>query len=158
MSLQEAIQAKVGEAMKAGRRLEVDTLRFLMSAVKNRAIELGPKATPSAGGPSLSDADVLDVIAKQVKQHRESVAGFEKGGRAELAAKERAELDILAAYLPAGLSDAELDALVVEAVAAAGAAGPADIGKVMKVLMPKVKGRADGATMKARVKAKLGGV
>lgn len=150
MSLQEAIQAKVGEAMKAGRRLEVDTLRFLLSAVKNRAIELGPKAT-------LSDADVLDVIAKQVKQHRESVAGFEKGGRAELAAKERAEIDVLAAYLPAGLSDAELDALVVEAVAAAGAAGPGDVGKVMKVLMPKVKGRADGTAVQARVKAKLGG-
>ena len=150
MSLQETLQAKVGEAMKAGRRLEVDTLRFLMSAVKNRAIELGPQA-------ALSDADVLDVIAKQVKQRRESVAGFEKGGRAELAAKERAEMDLLAAYLPAGLSDAELDALVVEAVAAAGAAGPGDVGKVMKVLMPNVKGRADGGAVQARVKAKLGG-
>ncbi|MEK7767641.1 MAG: GatB/YqeY domain-containing protein [bacterium] len=150
MSLQETLQAKVGEAMKAGRRLEVDTLRFLMSAVKNRAIELGPQA-------ALSDAEVLDVIAKQVKQRRESVAGFEKGGRAELAAKERAEMDLLAAYLPAGLSDAELDALVVEAVAAAGAAGPGDVGKVMKVLMPNVKGRADGGAVQARVKAKLGG-
>jgi hypothetical protein len=104
----------------------------------------------------LKDEDVIDVLSKQAKQRKESIEGFEKGGRTDMADKEKAELALIEKFLPAGLSDAELGQLIEEAIKASGAAGPKDMGKVMGVLTPKIKGRADMGKVSGLVKAKLG--
>jgi uncharacterized protein YqeY len=100
---------------------------------------------------------VISVIEKMVKQRRESIAQFQAGGRADLVAKENAELDVLAGYLPAQLSDAELDALIGEAIAATGATSVKDMGKVMGAIKSRAAGRADMGAVGAKIKAKLGG-
>ena len=106
---------------------------------------------------TLDDTQVLVVLEKMVKQRKESIAQFEQGGRKDLADKERREIELLQAYLPAQLSDGELDALIRDAVAATGAASIKDMGKVMGVVKSKAAGRADMAAVGARVKAVLGG-
>jgi hypothetical protein len=118
-----------------------------MTAVKNVEVERGHP---------LDDDEVIEVAAKEAKRRKESIEAFKGGGRDDLVAKEEAELSVLEAYLPQALTEAELATLVDEAIAAAGASSPKQLGEVMKALMPKVRGRADGAAISALVKARLG--
>lgn len=150
MPLTADLQRNLNEALKAGRRTEVDTIRFLVAALRNLAIE---KRVPLE---RLEDSQTVEVIGRQVKQRRESIAAFEKGGREDLARKEREEMAVLERYLPAQLTEAELTAVVERAAAETGAAGPGDMGKVMAKVMPQVKGRADGSVVNRIVRARLG--
>ncbi|MGH2792871.1 MAG: GatB/YqeY domain-containing protein [Actinomycetota bacterium] len=145
--LREKIANDMRDAMKAREAVRVATLRMLMAAVKNAEIEKRHE---------LSDDEVLDVVGKEAKRRRESIEAFEKGGRDDLVAKESGELAVLEAYLPERLSDDELAALVDAAIAETGASSPKQMGDVMKALMPKLRGRADGGQVSALVKAKLG--
>lgn len=149
MSLNARIEADLKEAMKAREMDRLNTIRMLKSAVKMAAIEKG------GASAVLEDAEVEAVVRKQVKQRRDSVDGFEKGGRPELAAKERAEIEVLSAYLPKELTDAELGALIDAAIAEVGATSKAQLGAVMKAAQPKVAGRAEGKRVSAMVGSKL---
>jgi uncharacterized protein YqeY len=135
MSLQTDIETAMRAAMKAGDARRVSTLRMAMAAAHNRQIELGH---------ALTDAETIEVLDRQVKQRRESIELFRGGGRPELAEAEEAEIVILREFLPEQLSAAELERLARDALATTGASGPADMGKVMGVLVPQTKGRADG--------------
>lgn len=148
MTLKEKITMDMKEKLRSGDKLGLSTLRLLMSEVKNAEISKKEE---------LNDDEVLEVINQGVKKRGESIEQFEKGGRADLVEKEAAEAAILRTYLPPQLSEDEIDAIVDEAVAASGAAGVRDIGKVMALVMPKVKGRADGTGVSIKVKEKLGG-
>ncbi|MDA8326912.1 MAG: GatB/YqeY domain-containing protein [Nitrospiraceae bacterium] len=146
MSLPEKIDNDLKTAMKAGDKLRLETLRMVKSAVQYRQIE--------KGGP-LSDEEVIAVLSTLSKQRRESIEQFRKGGREELALKEEAELQVLRGYMPAELSPEDLDRLIEQSIKDSGALGPADMGKVMRLLMPRVKGAADGKTVNEKVKAAL---
>src|ERR1700693_3802401 len=135
MMLAERIDQDMKTAARAKEARRLNTIRMLKSQMKYREIEKGA---------ALDDADVIAVIGSMIKQRKESASQYTAGGRPELAANENAEIVILEAYLPRQLTDAELVALVQESVAAAGAKGPKDMGAVMKALMPKVAGRAEG--------------
>jgi len=141
------INADLIVAMKAKNENVVSALRMLKSAIKYKEVDLKREVT---------DEDVIEVLSKQAKQRKESIEGFEKGGRAESAAKEKAELALIETFLPAALTDEELSKLVAEAVQATGAAGPKDMGKVMGWLNSKIKGKADMGKVSAQVKSKLG--
>jgi uncharacterized protein YqeY len=141
------INADIVTAMKAKNEAALSALRMLKSAIKYKEVDLKRE---------IKDEEVIDVLSKQAKQRRESIEGFEKGGRAESAASEKAELALIEAYLPAGLSEAELAQLIEEAIKSTGAAGPKDMGKVMGVLTPKIKGKADMGKVSGLVKSKLG--
>jgi uncharacterized protein YqeY len=141
------INADLITAMKAKDEASTSALRMLKSAIKYKEVDL--KREPK-------DEEVVEVLSKQAKQRKESIEGFEKGGRADMAAKEKAELALIEKYLPAALSDEELGKLVEEAIKSSGAAGPKDMGKVMGVLTPKIKGRADMGKVSGLVKSKLG--
>lgn len=147
-SLTQQLQTDLIEAQKAKDALKVSVLRFLLSAVKNREIELRPL------NKEMDDNEVIGVISKQVKQRAESIVEFEKGGRKDLVDKETAELAILKSYLPSQLSE-EVLKIVQEAVTQAGAKSPSDMGKVMAILMPKVKGKADGSLVSRLVKEEI---
>jgi uncharacterized protein YqeY len=134
--------------MRARDQRRTSTLRMAMAAAKNRQIELGRE---------LSDEDMVEVLGRQVKQRRESIEQFRAGGREEMAANEEAEAQILAEFLPEQLSEAELAAMVDEAVASTGASAPGDMGRVMGAVMPKTKGRADGKVVSDLVRRRLGG-
>ncbi len=149
MTLSEQVDHDIKEAMKAKQADRLGVLRLLKAAIKNAAIEKGGQAGV------LDDAEATVVIRKQVKQRQDSIEGFEKGNRPELAAKERAEIEVLNTYLPQALSPEELGRLVDEAIAEAGAAGKAQMGAVMKALTPKVAGRADGRTLSQEVQRRL---
>jgi len=146
------LKARIGEAvkdaMRAGDKPRLGTLRMVSAAIKQREVD---------SRETLDDAAVLAVLDKMVKQRRESLAQYREAGRDDLADREQAELEILAEFLPQPLSDAELDGLIEEAVNATGAATPRDMGKVMGELKPRVQGRADMGAVSARVKARLGG-
>jgi hypothetical protein len=146
-SLTEQIEKDVIEAMKAKDRVKVSTLRMLKSALGNYLI--------STKKDKADDAEILGLITKQAKQRRESIESFEKAGRKDLADKEKAELAILEGYLPKQLSDEELAAEVKKAIEISGAKGPADMGKLMKTLMPAIQGKADGKRVQATVKSIL---
>lgn len=148
MTLKERITEDMKAAMRASEKERLSTIRLVQAAIKQR--EVDERIT-------LDDAQVLAVLEKMVKQRKESIAQFEQGGRKDLADKERQEIELLKAYLPTQLSDAEIDALIREAVAATGAASIRDMGKVMGVVKGKAAGRADMASVGARVKAALGG-
>ena len=148
MSLRERITEDMKAAMRAGEKDRLGLIRMLQAGIKQR--EVDERIT-------LGDVETLAVIDKMIKQRRESVAQFEAGGRADLVAKESAEIAALTAYLPARLSDAELEAIVREAIAVAGAASVRDMGKVMAIVKAKAAGRADMGVVGARVKAALGG-
>ena len=147
MSLAEQIEKDVIVAMKAKDAVKVSTLRMLKSALGNYLIQV---KKDKAGDP-----EVLGIITKQAKQRRESVESFEKAGRKDLADKEKAELAILEAYLPKQMTDDELRAAVQNAIASSGAQSPADMGKLMKVLMLAIQGKADGKRVQEAVKAIL---
>lgn len=134
-------------AMKAREQTAVDTLRMVMTSMKNLQVERGHE---------LDDDEVQEVLAREAKRRKESIEAFTSGNRKELADREAAQLAVLQAYLPASMSDDELTRLVDEAIAETGATDPKQMGAVMKALMPKVKGRADGAAVSAAVKARLG--
>jgi uncharacterized protein YqeY len=133
--LQKRIADDMKSAMKSGDTVKRDTLRMLIASVNNAEI---------AKQAALTDADVLGVISKEVKRHVESIDAFKKGNRADLVAKEEAEMAVLQAYLPKQMSRDEITAAAREVIAAVGAKGPGDKGKVMQQLMPKLKGKADG--------------
>ncbi|MBI4728642.1 MAG: GatB/YqeY domain-containing protein [Acidobacteria bacterium] len=147
MALRDQVGENMRAAMKAREALRVSTLRMVMTAIKNAEVERLHL---------LSDEDVLEVMGREAKRRRESIEAFRAGNRADLVEKESGELAVIEAYLPSPLSDEELASLVSEAVAETGAASPKDMGVVMKALMPKVRGRADGARVSALVKARLG--
>jgi uncharacterized protein len=147
MTIQERIDSDLKDAMRAKNAARLGVLRGLKSALKYAAIE---KA--DAG---LDEAAATQVIRKQVKQRQDSIESFEKGGRPELAAKEKEELEILNAYLPKGLSAEELSAMVRETIAEVGATSKAQMGAVMKALQGKVAGRADGKTLSVEVQRQL---
>src|SRR5438045_1577685 len=148
MTLPERIDSDLKDAMRAKDAGKLAVLRMLKSALKYAAIEKS-----DAG---LDDAAATQVIRKQVKQRQDSIESFEKGGRPELAAKEKEELEILNAYLPKSLSAEELSTLVREAITEVGATSKAQMGAVMKALQPRVAGRADGRTLSAEVQKQLG--
>jgi len=148
VTLKERITEDMKAAMRASEKERLSTIRLVQAAIKQR--EVDERIT-------LDDTQVLFVLEKMVKQRKESIAQFEQGGRKDLADKERREIELLQAYLPAQLSDSELDVLIREAVAATGAASIKDMGKVMSVVKSKAAGRADMAVVGARVKAVLGG-
>jgi len=135
VSLRERIQSDITAAMRSGDALRRDTLRMAESSIYN---------AEKRDRREYSDDEVTAVLAREVKTRRESVEAFRKGGREDLASKEEAEIAILAGFLPEQLSEPEIAALVDEAIAATGAAGPRDLGKVMGWLAPRTKGRADG--------------
>jgi hypothetical protein len=146
MSLQTDIESAMRAAMKAGDAVRVSTLRLAMAAAHNRQIELGHE---------LTDAEVIEVLDRQVKQRRESIELYRQGGRPELANAEEAEMAILREFLPEPLTDAEIERLARDAVATTGASGPADMGRVMGVLVPQTKGRADGKAVSELVRRLL---
>jgi len=135
MALKDSIQEALRGALKRQQRVEVSTLRLLLSEIKNAEIAQQKPA---------DDNKVLDVIAKEVKRHRESIEAFKKGNRSDLVAQEEAELAILMSYLPEQMSRAEIVAVARQVVDTVGAKGPSDKGKVMSQLMPQLKGKADG--------------
>jgi uncharacterized protein YqeY len=146
-SLKERITEDMKTAMRGGDKERLGTIRMLQAAIKQR--EVDERIT-------LDDAQVLAVIEKMVKQRKESIVQFEQGGRADLASKEKAEIEQLQAYLPVQLSDAEVDALIRETIAATGATSIKDMGKVMGAVKAKAAGRADMGAVSARIKAALG--
>jgi len=148
MSLKARINDDVKAAMRGGDARRRDALRLLLAAVKQREVD---------ERRDLADADIVGVIERMIKQRRESIAQFEKGGRQDLAQNEKFESDLLQGYMPQALSDAEIAAAVAEAISAAGASSPADMGKVMGALKGKLAGKADMGKVSALVKAKLAG-
>ena len=136
--------------MREKNAIKLGVLRMLKAAMTNAAIE------KSSAQAQLSDADATQVIRKQVKQRQDSIESFEKGGRAELAAKEKEELSILQSYLPQAMSADELSKLVRESISEVGATSKQQMGAVMKALQAKVAGRADGKTLSAEVQKQLG--
>jgi uncharacterized protein YqeY len=135
-------------AMRASDKERLSTIRMLQAAIKQR--EVDERIT-------LDDVQVIAVLEKMVKQRKESIVQFEAGGRADLADKEKAEIALLQAYLPAQLSAAEVDTIIQEAIAATGAASVKDMGKVMGLVKAKAAGRTDMGAVSARIKAALGG-
>ena len=150
MTLQERVDSDLKDAMRAREAARLGVLRMLKSALKYSAIE-------KAGAESqLDDTEAVQVIRKQVKQRQDSIEQFEKGGRPELAAKEKEELAILNAYLPQGLNAEELANIVGETISELGATSKAQMGAVMKALQGRVAGRADGKTLSQEVQRQLG--
>lgn len=147
-TLKERLASEMREALKGGDRVRLGALRMLSAAVTNREKEVRHE---------LSDDEVRDVAAKEVKKRAESIEAFEGAGRSELADRERAERDALAGYAPELLDDAAVDALIDEAVAETGATSEKELGRVMGFVMSKAKGRVDGGQVQARVRERLGG-
>ena len=149
MTLQEKIDSDLKEAMRAKEAERLSVLRMVKSAIMNAVIE-----KHGAGG-KLTDSDAIVVLRKQVKQRQDSVAGFEKGGRPELAEKERREIEILSSYLPQPLTAEEVASIVQAAIAETGASSKAQMGQVMKLVNEKTAGRADGRTLSEAVQKAL---
>ncbi|MEW5863941.1 MAG: GatB/YqeY domain-containing protein [Pseudomonadota bacterium] len=148
MSLKDRIQEDVKAAMRARDVRRLAALRLLAAALKQKEVD---------ERVALDDAAVLAVIERMIRQRRESVAQFEKGGRADLAEQEKYEIEVLAAYLPQPLAEAEIEAAVAAAIAESGAGSVKDMGKVMGLLKSRLAGRADMAKVSALVRSKLGG-
>jgi uncharacterized protein YqeY len=146
MPLREQITSDMKEAMRAGDTRKRDAIRLLTAALKQK--EVDERVT-------LSDTDVVAIIDKMIKQRRDSIAQFEKGGRQDLADNEKFELGVLQVYMPQALSEAEISDIITASIAESGAKGPADMGKVMAVLKPRLAGRADMSKVSGLVKAKL---
>lgn len=146
MGVKEELKADVTEAMRSGDSEKRDTLRMLLAAIKQE--EVDQRRT-------LNDDEIVDVLAKQAKQRRESIADAEKAGRTDLAVQEKAELAIIQAYLPQMMSEKEIRVLAEQSILETGATGPQDMGKVMGNIMPKVKGSADGKLVSKLVRELL---
>ena len=148
MGLRETLLDHQKESLKAKDSVRLSVLRLLLSQVKNREIEKGK-------GSTLTDEEIIETISSMTRKMDESIEGFTAGGRIDLADKERAEQAILREYLPEPLSEAAIDALVAEGIAATGAAGPKAMGALMQWLSPRTKGRADNRIVSQKVKAAL---
>jgi len=146
MSLKDSINADVKAALKAKEKDRTMTLRLILAAIKQ--IEVDERK-------ELGDDDVIAILSKMVKQRRESIEQYEKGGRPELVAKEEAELVIIQHYLPEPLSEAEVDAMIAQAISDSGAETIKDMGKVMGILKPQLQGRAEMGPVSGKIKAKL---
>ncbi|WP_213378146.1 GatB/YqeY domain-containing protein [Allochromatium tepidum] len=146
--LKSRLQDDMKTAMKAGDKAKLGVIRLMLAAVKQREVDERIE---------LDDAQTLAVLDKMVKQRRDSISQYESAGREDLAEVERFEVGVIQDYLPAALSDAEIAALLEEAIAASGAAAMSDMGKVMNVLRPQIQGRADMGAVSALVKQRLGG-
>ena len=146
MALKDRITEDMKTALKAAAKERLSTIRLALAAIKQR--EVDERIT-------LDDAQVLAVLDKMIKQRREAIAQFQSGGRADLVARETAEIGVLQGYLPAQMSEAELDELIAQSIAAASATSVKDMGKVMALVKPKAQGRADLGAVSARVKQKL---
>jgi uncharacterized protein YqeY len=145
-NLKERLAREMRESLKAGQRTRLGALRLLSASIKNREVEVGH---------ALSDDEVVEVAGREIKRRREAIEAYRGAGRQELVDKESEEQRVLEAYVPAGLDEAAVAALVDEAIAETGAAGPGDIGKVMSHVMGKAKGRVDGRAVQALVRERL---
>jgi uncharacterized protein YqeY len=148
MTLKDRITEDMKAAMRARDAARLSAIRMLLAAIKQREVDERIDA---------DDALVLSIVDKLIKQRRDAIAQFEAGGRGDLMAKEAAEVDVLAAYLPRQMDDAEIGAAIEAAVVESGAAGPAAMGKVMALLKPRLAGRADMGKVSGLVKARLAG-
>jgi hypothetical protein len=146
VSLKARIQQDTHAAMRSGDKPRVGALRMALAGIKQREVD---------SGAALDDAGVVAVLEKMIKQGRDAMEQFKTGGRADLVAKESAEIAIFEQYMPARMSDAELDALIAQVIAATGAQGPKDIGKVMTAIKAKAAGRIDMGAVNTRVRAAL---
>lgn len=146
MTLKERITEDMKTALRAGEKARLGTIRLALAAIKQREVD---------ERIVLDDTQVLAVLEKMIKQRKEAITQFQAGGRADLVAKETAEVTLLQAYLPARLSDAELDALIASAIASTGATSAKDMGKVMALVKSQSQGRADMGVVSSRVKEKL---
>lgn len=146
VSLKTRLQTEMRDALRSGDKVRLGALRMLSAGITNREKELRHE---------LSDEEVRDVAAREVKRRSESIEAFAKGGRQDLVDKETAERDVLAAYAPERLSEAEVDALVEEAIAETGATSMREMGKVMGAVMARGKGRVDGNVVQAKVRQRL---
>jgi len=146
VTLKERIQEDMKAALRGGERERLATVRLILAAIKQREVD---------ERISLDDAQVLAVIEKMVKQRRESIASFQSGGRADLVAKEQAELNLLHTYLPEPLDDAAIDALIGAAIAESGAMSVKDMGKVMALIKSRAAGRVDMSALGTRVRSRL---
>jgi uncharacterized protein len=147
MALKDRLTEDMKTAMRAADKERLGTVRLALAAIKQREVD---------ERVSLDDAQVLGVLEKMIKQRREAIAQFHSGGRADLVAKETAEIAVLQQYLPAQMAEAEIDALIAEAIQSTGAASVKDMGRVMAVVKPKAQGRTDMGALSARIKQKLG--
>jgi uncharacterized protein YqeY len=147
MALKDRITEDMKTAMRAGEKERLGTVRLALAAIKQREVD---------ERINLDDTQVLAVLEKMIKQRREAITQFQAGGRADLVAKESAEITVLQQYLPAQMSEAEIDSLIQEAIQSTGAASIKDMGKVMAAVKPKAQGRADMGALSARIKQKLG--
>ena len=148
MSLKDRIQDDMKAAMRAKEKERLGTIRLILAAIKQREVD---------ERIVLDDGQMLGVLEKMIKQRRESLAQYQSAGRADLAAQEAFEIELIQSYLPAPLSEAEIDALVADAIAVTGAQSVRDMGKVMALIRDRAQGRADMAAVGARVKARFGG-
>jgi uncharacterized protein len=148
MSLKERITDDMKAAMRSGEKERLGLIRMITSAIKQREID---------ERISLDDAQVLSVLEKMIKQRKESLVQFQAGNRQDLVDKESAEITLLQGYLPSQLSDADIDGLINDAIAASGAGSIKDMGKVMAIIKGKAQGRADMAAVGAKIKARLSG-
>jgi uncharacterized protein YqeY len=148
MSLKEQITDDMKAAMRSGEKERLGVIRMITSAIKQR--EIDERIT-------LDDAQVLSVLEKMIKQRKESLVQFQAGNRQDLVDKEAAEITLLQGYMPSQLSDADIDALIADAIAATGAASIKDMGKVMAIIKAKAQGRADMAAVGSKIKARLSG-
>ena len=148
MSLKERITDDMKAAMRSGEKERLGAIRMITAAIKQREVD---------ERIALDDSQVLSVIEKMIKQRKESLVQFQTGNRPDLADKESAEITLLQSYMPAQLSDADLDQMISDAIATTGAASIKDMGKVMGIIKSKAQGRADMAAVGAKIKAKLGG-
>lgn len=149
-SLKQRIEEDLKRALKAKEELKISTLRLAQSAAHNREIQLLKKET------GLSDSEIVEVLQHEVKKRRDAAEEFHKAGREDLAEKEKKEAEILSVYLPAEISDEDLERILREGIREAGASGEKDFGKVMKVAMPLLKGKASGERISSFLKRLLG--
>ena len=148
MSIKEKLHSDLTEAIRGRDEITSGTIRMVLTAITNEEVA-GKEARV------LSDDEVITVLSREAKKRREAAEAFENAGRADKAALEKSEGEVIAKYLPAQLSEADIAAIIAEAIASTGAAGPADMGKVMGAVKPKIAGKADGGVVSALVKAAL---
>ena len=148
MSIKEQLKTDLNTAIKSRNSVVAETIRMVLTAITNEEVAGKEKK-------ELSDAEIITVLTREAKKRREAAEAFEAGGRADRAASERAEGEVIAGYLPEQLSEDDVKKLIAETIAAVGATGPADMGKVMGGLKAKVAGKADGALVSSLVKAAL---
>lgn len=149
MSIKETLQSDLTEAIRSRNELHAATIRMVLTAITNEEVS-GKSARV------LTDAEIITVLSREAKKRREAAEAFAAGDRQDRSDREKAEGEVIALYLPVQLGEAELAQMIKEAIAESGAAGPSGMGAVMKLLQPKIAGKADGATVSAAVKSALG--